>query len=137
MKVSPIGFFRGLVLVLAVMFAFACKTPESKCTREQLCFVDSIQVVDTLKLGQTATLKFLVGIGNGCGRFDKLEINNDTTAKQYEVFSYAYFEGCVCTDIYSMIWQTTQFTPNKIGRYTLKFYEPDNTQKISYLQVVQ
>lgn len=135
MKVLPVDFFRGLVLVF--MFAFACKTPESKCIREQLCYVDSIQVVDTLKLGQTATLKFLVGIGNGCGRFDKLEINNDTTAMQYEVFSYAYFEGCVCTEIYSMVWQTTQITPNKIGRYSLKFYQPDNTQKISYLQVVQ
>lgn len=64
-------------------------------------------------------------ISNGCGKFNKFEETIDGNTRIIKVI--AKYEGCICTQDFSIKSTNYVFTSSVPGTYTLKFLKADGT----------
>ncbi|MBC7555549.1 MAG: hypothetical protein H7195_01155 [Chryseobacterium sp.] len=64
-------------------------------------------------------------ISNGCGKFNKFEETIDGNTRIVKVI--AKYEGCICTQDFSIKSTNYVFTSSVPGTYTLKFLKADGT----------
>lgn len=64
-------------------------------------------------------------ISNGCGKFNKFEETIDGNTRIIKVI--AKYEGCICTQDFSIKSANYVFTSSVPGTYTLKFLKADGT----------
>ena len=64
-------------------------------------------------------------ISNGCGKFNKFEETINGNTRVIKVI--AKYEGCICTEIFSIQSANYTFTTKTSGTYILKFLKADGT----------
>jgi len=101
---------------------------ENKTPNECVSFVETgieaVALIPTVDM-IGATYKVDFPISNGCGKFNKFEetINGNTI----NIKVIAKYEGCICTQDYSIKSANYVFTTAAPGTYTLKFQKADGT----------
>lgn len=107
-------------------FLNACN--ENKTPNDCLSFVQAgteavslIPIIDMIG----ATYKVDFPISNGCGKFNKFEETINGNARIIKVITK--YEGCICTQDYSIQSANYIFTSAIPGTYILKFQKSDGT----------
>lgn len=114
-------FFISISIILN-----ACS--DSKTPNECVSFVETgivqVALIPTAdKMGAVYKVDF--PISNGCGKFNKFEETINGNTRIIKVI--AKYEGCICTQDFSIKSANYVFTSSVPGTYTLKFLKADGT----------
>ncbi|MDP3442532.1 MAG: hypothetical protein Q8T08_06675 [Ignavibacteria bacterium] len=140
MKNKNLSIFRIAVIAFAFALVFtSCNKNRNTSEEEYLIKVDSIQLADTVKLGENFTIKFYGIIGeNGCSSFSRFI--TDKTANEYAVQVIGKRKvgpQLICTEILPLLdGKTTTFTADSIGSVKIKVINPGVDQSFEKEVVV-
>lgn len=117
------------IAFLFISFSFflnACS--DSKNVNDCVSFVEtgieSVALIPTTDMiGAVYQVDF--PISNGCGKFNNFEETISGNTRTIKVI--AKYEGCICTQDFSIQSKNYVFTTTNSGTYTLKFQKMDGT----------